>query len=378
MSRSLRIALLGHRFMGRAHSNAWSQVSRFFDLPFHPVLQVACGRDVHALQEFAQRWGWAGIETDWRRVLERDDVDIVDIALPQHLHAEVAVAAAQAGKHVFCEKPLAMTPGEGRAMVAAAGASGIVHYVNHNYRLAPAVVLARQLIDEGRIGEIRHWRGAYQQSWLVDPAFPLNWKLRQATAYAGPQWDLNSHNVDLALHLVGDITHVSCLTRTFIPERPLEEDPSRSGPVEVEDAALMMADFACGAVGSFEATRFALGRRNRHTFEIYGSKGALSWDLEDMNRLQFFSEDDPPQARGFRNLLATERIHRYAKNWWPPGHIIGYEHTFVHAVADFLTAVATGGPAKPDFRDGLRVLEILEAGLQSAASGRKCAVPCSS
>ena len=235
MSRPLRIALLGHRFMGRAHSNAWSQVSRFFDLPVHPVLQVACGRDVQALQEFAHRWGWAGIETDWRRVLERDDVDIVDIALPQHLHAEVAIAAAQAGKHVFCEKPLAMTLGEGRAMVDAAEASGIVHYVNHNYRLAPAVVLARQLIDEGRIGEIRHWRGAYQQSWLVDPAFPLNWKLRQATAYAGPQWDLNSHNVDLALHLVGDITHVSCLTRTFIPERP-----GRSGGCGADDGRLCL------------------------------------------------------------------------------------------------------------------------------------------
>lgn len=373
MSHPVRIALLGHRFMGRAHSNAWNQVTRFFDLPLHPVLQIACGRDESALRAFADRWGWAGIETDWRRVIERDDVDVVDIALPQHLHAEVAIAAATAGKHIFCEKPLAMTLAEGRAMAEAAEHAGVVHYVNHNYRLAPAVVLARQLIDEGRVGEIRHWRGAYQQSNLVDPAAPLSWKLRKATAHAGPQWDLNSHNVDLALHLVGDITHVTALMPTFISERPLEDDPSRTGPVEVEDAALMLADFACGAVGSFEATRFALGRRNRHTFEIYGSRGALAWDLEDMNRLQFFSQDDPPHARGFRSLLATERLHRYVQNWWPPGHIIGYEHTFVHAVADFLSAVARGGQIRPDFRDGLRVQEILEAGIQSAATGRKTA-----
>lgn len=357
--------------MGRAHSNAWSQVSKFFDLPVTPDLKVACGRDETDLKAFAERWGWAEIETDWRAVIERDDIDIVDIALPQHLHAEVAIAAAQAGKHLFCEKPLALTIGEGEAMLAAAESAGVVHYLNHNYRRAPAVTLARQLIDEGRLGDIYHWRGAYQQSWLIDPEMPLSWKLKKESAKAGPQWDLSSHSVDLANYLVGDISSVSCLAKNFIKQRPLESDPTQRGEVTVEDAALMMVEFDNGALGSFESTRFATGRRNHHTFEIYGSRGALTWDLEDMNRLQFLSMDDEDHARGFRNLLATERMHEYAKNWWPPGHIIGYEHTFVHAVADFLEAVAGGGSISPDFADGIKVLKVLEAGLESAQSGRK-------
>ena len=371
MKEKLSVAILGHRFMGRAHSNAWSQVSKFFDLPVEPELKVACGRDVEDLQEFADRWGWAEIETDWCAVVERDDIDIVDISLPQHLHAEVAIAAAQAGKHLFCEKPLGLTIEEGEQMLAAAESASVVHYVNHNYRRAPAVVLARQLIDEGKIGDIYHWRGAYQQSWLIDPNFPLNWKLKKETAKAGPQWDLSSHSVDLAKYLVGDISSVSCLAKNFIKERPLDGDPSQSGEVTVEDAALMMVEFENGAVGSFESTRFATGRRNHHTFEIYGSRGALAWDLEDMNRLQFLSLQDEDHARGFRDILATERMHEYAKNWWPPGHIIGYEHTFVHAVADFLEAVATGGSVSPNFADGIDVLRVLEAGLESAESGRR-------
>lgn len=357
--------------MGRAHSNAWSQVSKFFDLPMEVELRVACGRDAEDLQKFADRWGWAEIETDWRAVVERDDIDIVDISLPQHLHAEVAIAAAQAGKHLFCEKPLGLTIEEGEQMLAAAESAGVVHYVNHNYRRAPAVVLARQLIDEGRIGDIYHWRGAYQQSWLIDPNFPLNWKLKKETAKAGPQWDLSSHSVDLANYLVGDISSVSCLAKNFIKQRPLDADPSQFGEVTVEDAALMMVEFKNGAVGSFESTRFATGRRNHHTFEIYGSRGALAWDLEDMNRLQFLSQDDEDHARGFRDILATERMHEYAKNWWPPGHIIGYEHTFVHAVADFIKAVAGGASVAPNFADGIDVLRVLEAGLESAGSGRR-------
>ncbi len=367
----LSIAILGHRFMGRAHSNGWRQVPQFFDAPYRPVLKVACGRDEEALNEFASRWGWEEVETDWRKVVERDDVDVVDISLPQHLHYEAGLAVIKAGKHLFCEKPLAITSEQATEMFEAAQAAGIVHYVNHNYRRCPAVILARQLIDEGRIGDLYHWRGAYQQSWLVDPNVPMSWKLRKDTAFAGPQWDLNSHNVDLAHYLVGDITSVSCLTSNFIKERPLADDPSKKGTVEVEDAALMMVEFENGALGSFEATRFATGRRNHHTFEIYGSRGALAWDLEDMNRLQFLSLDDPDHARGFRNIIATERVHRYAKNWWPPGHIIGYEHTFVHAMADFLEAVAGNAPIKPDFEDGVRVLKVLEAGLASAESGKK-------
>lgn len=367
------VAILGHRFMGRAHSNAWSQAAKFFDLPVKPVLKVAAGRDREALQAFADRWGWEEIVTDWREAVNRDDIHIVDIALPQHLHHEAALAAAKAGKHLFCEKPLAVTSALAEEMRAAAESAGVVHYLNHNYRRAPAVTLARQLIDEGRIGTIYHWRGAYRQSWLVDPNVPVNWKLRKETAFAGPQWDLNSHSVDLAHYLVGDIRAVSGMMRTFIPERPLAEDPSRTGPVEVEDAALMMVEFANGALGTFEATRFATGRRNRHTFEISGSKGALAWDLEDLNRLHFYDHTEAPHLRGWRNILATERIHPYA-NWWPPGHIIGYEHTFVHAVADFLKAVAARGPVEPNFRDGVRIMRVLEAGLESAETGRKVMV----
>ncbi len=360
--------------MGRAHSNAWRQVGRFFDVPAEPRLKVACGRDEAALKEFADRWGWEEVETDWRKVLERDDVDVVDISLPTHLHCEIAEAAAKAGKHLFCEKPAALTAAEAERMLAAAEKAGVVHYLNHNYRRAPAVMLAKQLIDEGKIGKIFHWRGAYQQSWGADPARLLNWKLRKATAGGGPWWDLGSHNVDLAHFLVGDIASVQAMMTNFIKERPLEEDPAKMGEVEVEDAALVLAEFSDGAMGTFEMTRFATGRRNRHTFEIYGSEGALAWDLEDMNRLEFSSNDDAEHCRGFRSILATEQMHPYAGNWWPPGHIIGYEHTFVNAVADFLQAIDSGDRITPDFRDGVRIMKVMEAGLESAETGRKIAL----
>ena len=221
------------------------------------------------------------------------------------------------------------------------------------------------------MGTIYHWRGTYQQSWLTNPDLPLNWKLKKETAFAGPQWDLNSHSVDLAHYLVGDIASVSCLTSNFIKQRPLEEDPSQTGEVTVEDAALMMVEFENGALGSFEATRFATGRRNHHTFEIFGSEGSLRFDLEDMNRLQFYSNADPEHTRGFHNILATERIHPYTANWWPPGHIIGYEHTFVHAMAEFITAIETGEAMDPNFRDGLKTIQVLEAGLTSAVNGAR-------
>ncbi len=381
-AKDLRIAIIGSNFMGKAHSNAWSQAARFFDLPLRPVLQVACARHEASLRAFADNWGWRHTETDWRKVIDRDDVDVVDVALPQHLHHEVAIAAAKAGKHIFCEKPMAMNTEEARAMVAAAEEAKVVHYVNHNYRRTPAVRLARQLIDEGRIGRLFHWRGAYQQDWIVDPEFPLTWHLRKETAGSGPHGDLNSHSVDLAHYLVGDIRTVSCLTANFIKERPLPGEGAATfsagtggaaarGEVTVEDASLMMVEFASGAIGSFEATRFATGRKNRNTFEIYGSEGALAFDLERMNELQFHSRRDPEHAQGFRTILATESCHPYIKHWWPPGHIIGYEHEFTHAAADFINAVAGGTPVEPDFRDGLKCIRVLEAGLQSAASGRK-------
>ena len=369
--KEIRIALLGHRFMGRAHSNAWRQVSKFFDPPLNPVLKVVCGRDRDDLQSFADRWGWEEVETDWLKVIERDDVDIIDIALPTYLHAETAIAAAEAGKHIFCEKPFCNTLHQAEAMLETAEKAGVVHYLNHNYRRCPAVHLARQMIDAGELGKILHWRGAYQQSWLLNPDHPIDWKLRKKTAAAGPLWDLGSHAIDLAHYLVGDFASITCQTTQFQSKRPLAEDSSKTGNVEVECSALMLAEFENGAQGTIETTRYASGRRNRHTFEVYGTGGALCWDMEDMNRLRFYSEKDPRTTAGFRDIMVNEPVHDYAKNWWPPGHIIGYEHAFVHAAADFLQAIHDKQGITPDFHDGVRIAKVLEAALESAENGSR-------
>ncbi len=381
-SKTLNVALIGTRFMGKAHSNAWLNAPHFFEMGIRPVLKVACGQDRQALQSFAETWGWEDIETDWRKVIERKDVDIVDISVPQNLHHDIAIAAAKAGKHIFCEKPLALSVSEAQEMLDAAQAAGIVHYLNHNYRRVPAIMLARQLIDEGKIGRIFHWRGAYLQSWIVDPDFPLTWHLKKETAGSGPMGDLNSHSVDLARFLVGDIKSITAMTANFITERPLPGEgaatfsagsaPSAGkGKVTVEDAAFMLVQFANGALGSFEASRFAPGRKNYNTFEIYGDRGSLIFNLERMNELQYFSSQDPDYSQGFRTILVTESVHPYVANWWPPGHIIGYEHEFTHAVVDFMKAIETGSSIAPNFADGLAETKILEAALESAATGRR-------
>ncbi len=373
--------MIGYKFMGKAHSNAWKQAPHFFDVAVKPVLKVACGRHAGPLQEFADRWGWEEIETDWQKVVKRDDIDIIDIGVPTHLHHDIAVAAAKAGKHIFCEKPMALSYEQAKKMYEAAEESGIIHYLNHNYRRCPALQLAKKLIDDGKIGRIFHWRGAYLQSWIVDPNFPLTWHLQKETAGSGPHGDLNSHSVDLARFLVGDIKRVSCLTANFIQERPLPDEEaagtfkgatkgSDTGKVSVEDAAFMLAEFENGALGSFEATRFAPGRKNYNYFEIYGSKGSLIFDLERMNELQFFSNEDPDDSQGFRTILATEPSHAYVGGWWPPGHIIGYEHEFVHAVVDFLDAIVNKKIIEPNFFDGMKEMQVLEAGLKSAADGK--------
>ncbi len=380
--KELNVAIIGYRFMGKAHSNAWKNAPHFFDLPVRPVLKVACGRHEGPLQEFANTWGWAEIETDWHKVIGRDDVDIVDISVPPGLHRDIAVATAKAGKHVFCEKPMALSLDQAKEMYEAVEKAGVVHYLNHNYRRCPAVALAKQLIDEGRIGRIFHWRGAYLQSWIVDPNFPLTWHLRKEIAGSGPHGDLNSHSVDLARYLVGDIKSVTAMTTNFVKERPLPDEVAASAfeagtagqgkeMVTVEDAAFMLVEFENGALGSFEATRFAPGRKNYNYFEIYGSKGSLIFDLERMNELQYFSAEDPEYAQGFRTIIATESVHPYVAHWWPPGHIIGYEHEFHHAVVDFLKAIETGQPIAPNFYDGVKVMEVLEAGLESAETGRR-------
>jgi predicted dehydrogenase len=369
--KKIRIALIGTEFMGRAHANAWRQVVPFFEPELEPILKVVCGRDAAKTEAFARRWGFEEFSTDWRTVVEREDVDVVDLSLPQSLQPEVAIAAAKCGKHIFCEKPMALTAEAAEEMFREAEKANVRHYVNYNYRRSPAVSLAKQIIEEGRIGEIRHWRGAYLQDWLVDPKAPIGWKLKKAHAGYGPHGDLNSHSVDLAHFLVGKIDSVYCQKRTFINERPIESGSITMDTVDVDDASQMLVNFDCGALGSFEATRFATGQRNANQFEIFGSQGALRWDLEDLNRLEFYSKEDPSHLRGYRTILVSEPEHPYVGKWWPPGHAIGYEHTFVHAVADFLTAISKGQSISPDFSDGLRVLQVLEAANTSADSGQR-------
>ena len=383
--RTLNVALIGQNFMGKAHSHAWLNAGRFFDLPAKPVLKVAVGRNQEALRTFAERWGWQETASDWRAVVQRDDIDVVDVSVPTDLHAEIAIAAAEAGKHVFCEKPIALSSAEARRMLDAAERAGVVHYLNHNYRRTPAVMLAKQLIDEGFVGRIFHWRGAYLQDWIADPSFPLTWHLQAEHAGAGPHFDLGSHNVDLARFLVGEISGVNAMTARFVEERPLPGAGAATfsagaggsgdtGPVTVEDAAFVVAEFANGALGTIETSRFALGRKNQHTFEIYGSDGSIVFDLERMNELQVYSRHDPEHVRGFRTVLATEGVHPYVEAWWPPGHMIGYEHAFHHAVVDFVRAVVDGSPIAPTFADGLRATLVLEAALEAARSGRRVEV----
>jgi predicted dehydrogenase len=386
MKNTMNVAMIGTGFMGKAHSNAWLNAPHFFDMGIKPILKVAVGTDAAATEAFANRWGWQEATTDWQAVIERDDIDIVDIVTPTYLHHDMAIAAAKARKHIFLEKPFSLSLEQARAMYQAVLGAGIVHYLNHNYRRAPAVRLAKRLIDGGEIGRIFHWRGAYLQDWIVDPSFPLTWHLQAETAGSGPHGDLNSHSVDLARYLVGDIKAVSALMTTFVKERPLpgegaatfsagSGESSGMGEVTVDDASFMLAEFENGAIGSFDASRFASGRKNFNTFEIYGDKGSIVWNLERMNELQLFKRDDPAYAQGFRTILVTEGgEHDYIANWWPPGHMIGYEHEFHHAVVDFMAAIASGTDIAPNFYDGLKEMEVLDAAIRSAQLGRKVAV----
>jgi predicted dehydrogenase len=365
------VGLVGYKFMGRAHSNAYRQVGRFFDLKLSPRMRAICGRDEAGVKDAAAALGWEGYETDYRRLLERDDIGLVDVVTPGNTHPEIAIAALEAGKHVLCEKPLANTLEESREMLDAAREAGTTNMVCFNYRRAPAVQLAKKLIDEGRLGEIRHWRAVYLQDWILDPGFPLAWRLRKEVAGSGALGDLGAHIIDLAHFLVGPITGVVGTAETFIRERPLEEASggAEMGEVTVDDAVAFLARFETGAMGTFEATRLAPGRKNRNSFEINGSNGSLVFDLERMNELQVYFEDDPPEVRGFRTVMVTEPDHPYVGAWWPPGHIIGYEHTFVHTIKDLLDGIATGKSPAPTFEDGYRCQAVLDAVERSLESG---------
>jgi predicted dehydrogenase len=369
--REIGIGLVGYRFMGRAHSNAYRQVARFFEVEPTPVMRVLCGRDEAAVREAADSLGWEGYETDYWRMLERDDVGLVDISSSGDTHHEFARAALEAGKHVLCEKPLANTLGEARDMLEAARRAGTVNMVCFNYRRTPAVQLAKRLVEEGRLGQTRHWRAVYLQDWLVDPLSPLTWRLRQETGGAGPLGDLGSHLVDLAHFLVGPITEVVGAAETFIMERPLEgtnAERPEMGQVTVNDAAAFLARFEGGAIGTFEISPLVPGRKAKNSFEINGSRGSIVFDLERMNELQVYFDDDPPEVSGFRTILVTEPEHSYMEGWWPPGHTLGYEHTFVHTVKDLLDGIGAGKSPAPTFEDGYRCQAVIDAVERSVES----------
>ncbi|KOT41589.1 dehydrogenase [Streptomyces caelestis] len=375
----LRIGMVGYAFMGAAHSQGWRTAGRVFDLPMSPDMAVICGRDADAVRAAADRHGWAETETDWRALVERDDVDLVDVCTPGDSHAEIALAALAAGKHVLCEKPLANTVAEAEAMARAAEeaqARGQLAMVGFNYRRVPATALARRMVAEGRIGALRHVRVVYLQDWLVDPQFPLTWRLRREQAGSGSLGDLGAHIVDLAQYLAGErLAGVSALTETFVRERPLPTaagaglaavSAAGTGQVTVDDAALFTGRFASGALASFEATRYATGRKNALRIELNGERGSLAFDLERLNELSYHDGTEPGTHAGFRRILVTEPDHPYLEGWWPPGHGLGYEHTFVHQARDLVHAVAEGRGPDPSFADGLQVQRVLAAVEESA------------
>jgi predicted dehydrogenase len=383
MAKTLRVGMVGYGFMGKAHSNAWRQAPRFFPLKAHVELHTLCGRSAAGVQAARIQLGWQNAATDWRDVVESPLIDVVDINTPNDSHAEIAIAAARAGKHILCEKPLALTTKQAEAMLAAAQKAKIVHMVCHNYRRIPAIALAKKMINEGVLGQIYHFHARYAQDWLADPEFPLKWRLQKSIGGSGAHGDINVHIMDLARYLVGEFKEVCGVMETFIKDRPLSGEPGKiqspaakalqkRGKVTVDDAVTFIGRFENGALANLEATRVALGRKNHITIEINGSKGSLYFDFEDMNRLKFFNQDDPKDRQGFRDIIVTQPngIHPYIANWWGSGHVLGYEHPFVHAVADFVNACVEGKPVQPTFEDGLKNQRVLEAVEQSANTGR--------
>ena len=364
MTKTIGIGMIGYKFMGKAHSNAYRQITQFFDLPMKPRLKTICGRDKSKVETMAKRWGWETSTDDWRRVIDDPEIQVVDICSPNNTHHEIALAAIKAGKVVACEKPLAMNTKEATEMAEAARASGKINTVWFNYRRVPAIAFARQLIDEGRIGRVFHFRGLYLQDWTLDPSVPLVWRLDKDVAGSGVTGDLLSHIVDLSNYLAGDIVSVAATEKIFIEERDRPE--GGKAKVEIEDASIFIAKYANGAIGHFEATRFANGRKNHNTFEINGEHGSIYFDLEDMTRLWYFDSREEKHIQGWRKISVWEECHPYMSKWWVPGCAIGYEHTFANQAADLMFAVAENKPMKPDFDDGLKCQRVLDAVLEAS------------
>ena len=370
--KKLNIGLMGCGFMGRTHSNAYNKVNKFFELDYHPVLKAACARpeDKHKLEPFAENWGWESTETDWHKMIERDDIDVIDIVSPNNTHHDIAMAAAAAGKIVLCEKPLAMNTAEAVEMTEAVEKAGVANMVWFNYRRVPAITLAKQLIDEGRIGRVFHYRAKYLQDWTISPDVPQGgqtlWRLDASVAGSGVTGDLLAHSIDTAIWLIGGIDKVTAMTETFIKERAMQDEPGVRKPVTIDDACAFLARFKNGALATFESTRYARGRKNQNTFEINGEHGSIAFDLEDAHQLQYFDHREDSKVHGWRTILVTDGDHPYMSHWWVPGCVIGYEHTFIHAMADFLEGLDTGKQLCPNFRDAIETQRICDAVLKSA------------
>jgi predicted dehydrogenase len=369
----LNIGMVGYGFMGRAHSNAFSQAPHFFDLPYQPVLKAACARNAEKLKPFADQWGYESIETDWRKLIARKDIDVIDIAAPNDVHKEIAIAAAAAGKMIMCEKPLGRSAAESREMVAAVEKAKVANMVWYNYRRVPAVTFAKQLIDEGKLGKIFHYRAKFLQDWTISADLPQGgqglWRLDVGVAGSGVTGDLLAHCIDTAMWLNGGIDKVVGLTETFIKERQ-HTLTGKKEKVGIDDASLFLARFDNGSLANFEATRYARGHKAQYTLEINGENASIAWDLHDLHRLEYFDHRDQGTTRGWRSIHVTDGDHPYMGRWWVPGLQIGYEHSFVHQAADFIQGLDSGKPASPTFRDALATDLVTDAVLKSARSGQ--------
>jgi predicted dehydrogenase len=372
VTKTLNIGMVGYGFMARAHSNAYRRVNQFFESTYQPVLKAVAARDRERLDAFARNWGYESIETDWRRLVERKDIDAIDICAPNNLHKDIALAAAQAGKVVLCEKPLAMNSDEGAEMVAAVEKSGVPNMVWYNYRRIPAVTLAKELIDQGRLGRIFHYRAVFLQDWTISSDLPQGgtalWRLDVAAAGSGVTGDLLAHCIDTALWLNGSVERVTAMTETFIKQRK-HNLTGKIEPVSIDDACAFLARFRNGSLATFESTRYARGHKALYTFEINGEKASIQWNLHDLHRLSYFDHRDESTLRGWKSIHVTDGDHPYMSRWWVPGLQIGYEHTFVHQVADFLQALDAGGSVSPTFREALETQKVCDAVLKSATSG---------